>query len=79
MDLKGLALGMVVLVITVSIGAKILNTVYATYEDNESAAALLAVDGEAALGSFGDWFPILFITGVGAAILGMLGFFNSNQ
>ena len=75
-NLKNLALGLVILIITVSIGARILNTVYGTYSNTSSFAATVAFEGEESLGDFADWFPILVITGVGAAVLGMLGFFN---
>ena len=93
MDLKGLALSVVILIITVSIGTKITATVRDTMgntstacTDNNASTVCVqlteynnAESGVTALGDFGDWYSIIIITGVGAAILGMLGMFNRVQ
>jgi len=76
MDLKGLALSIVILVITVSIGTKITSTVRDTFSNNTSTEFTNADAGVTALGDFSDWYSIIIITGVGAAVLGMLGMFN---
>ena len=90
MNLKELALMVVILIITVSIGSKITNTVRDTMansstECTDSNASTICVQpeewsnansGSAALNDFSDWYAILIITGVGAAVLGMLGLFN---
>ena len=76
MDLKGLALSVVILVITVSIGTKITATVRDTFNNTTSTEYLNADSGVTALGDFSDWYSIIIITGVGAAVLGMLGMFN---
>jgi hypothetical protein len=90
MDLKGLALSVVILIITVSIGSKITSTVRDTMANtSEPCTNATSVDvcyqpeeynsayaGNEALGDFSDWYAIIIITGVGAAVLGMLGMFN---
>ena len=70
--LRELALAMVVLIVTVSIGAKITNTIYGTYDNSTSEAALVANEGTSSLGDFSDWFSIIVIAGVGGAILSLL-------
>jgi len=76
MNLKDLALTVVILVITVSIGTKITATVRDTFTNTSSTEYLNADSGVSALGDFADWYAIIIITGVGAAVLGMLGMFN---
>ena len=83
----------VVLVITVSIGTKITVTVRDTMENVTTEACTNATSvntciqpteytnantGSVALGDFSDWYSIIIITGVGAAVLGMLRMFNRN-
>lgn len=71
LDLTKLALSIVVLGITVSIGATILlnvrdtNTVGSTAYNLSDAAAT-------GLAEYGNWFKILVIVGVAAVILGLI-------
>ena len=74
--IKDVALGLVILVITVSIGAKIVGTVRDTYTNTSSEEYSVAQDGAEALEDYGDWFSIIVIVSVGAFIIGYLGMFS---
>ena len=90
-DLKAIGVGIVVLLVVVSIGAKITFTVRetlkneTTYDCNNASAPLGSCEeseawkatysGENALGDFADWAPIIIITGIGGAILLMIKIF----
>jgi len=78
-DLKTLALSMVILVITVSIGIKIAATTRDTFTNTSSQEYINADAGVTALGDYSDWYAIIIITGVGSAVIGMLGLFNNRQ
>lgn len=71
MDLSELAIGVVVLGIVVSVGATILINVRDTTTSGTSA---YNVSDKAALGlgEYGNWFKILVIVGIAAAILSLI-------
>lgn len=70
-DLAGLAIGIVVLGIVVSIGATILINVRDTNTAG-TASYNLADDAAIGLGEYGNWFKILVIVGVAAVVLGLI-------
>ena len=70
-DLTDLALGIVVLGITVSIGATILLNVRDTNTDYDLAWNL-SNDAAAGIGEYGNWFSIIVIVGVSAVVLSLI-------
>jgi len=70
-DLTDLALGIVVLGITVSIGATILLNVRDTNTDSDLAWNL-SNDAAAGIGEYGNWFSIIVIVGVSAVVLSLI-------
>lgn len=69
--LQGSALAIVVLVITVAIGATVLSEV----RDTQTAAATdynVTSAGLDALGTYGDWFEIIVIVIIAVVIIGLL-------
>ncbi len=70
-DLTGLAIGIVVLGIVVSIGATILVNVRDT-NTTGSVSYNLADDAATGLSEYGNWFDILVIVGVAAVILSLI-------
>lgn len=70
-DLTGLAIGIVVLGIVVSIGATILINVRDT-NTADDAAYNLANSAATGLSEYGNWFDILVIVGVAAVVLSLI-------
>jgi len=70
-DLTDLALGIVVLGITVSIGATILLNVRDTNTDYDLAWNL-SNDAATGIGEYGNWFSIIVIVGVSAVVLSLI-------
>ena len=70
-DLTELAIGIVVLGITVSVGATVLVNVRDTNTAN-GVAYNLSNSAAVGLGEYGNWFKILVITGVAAVVLGLI-------
>ena len=70
-DLTDLALGIVVLGITVSIGATILLNVRDTNTSSDLAWNL-SNDAAEGIGEYGNWFSIIVIVGVSAVVLSLI-------
>jgi len=70
-DLTDLAIGIVVLGITVSIGATVLLNVRDTNTDSDTAWNL-ADSAATGLAEYGNWFTIIVIVGVAAVILSLI-------
>jgi len=71
LDLTDLAIGIVVLGITVSIGATILTNVRDTNTQN-SAAYNLSNQAASGIAEYGNWFKILVIVGVASVVLSLI-------
>ena len=70
-DLTDLAIGIVVLGITVSIGATVLLNVRDTNTEDDTAWNL-ADSAATGLAEYGNWFTIIVIVGVAAVILSLI-------
>lgn len=74
-DLPQVAVIFVLLIVTVSIGAYIVNQV-GTNLPSGSVAANVTADGEAAFETFAGWFGILIVIVVAAVVLGLIALYQ---
>jgi len=70
-DLTNLAIGIVVLGITISLGATILGELGESMEraSYNSTTSNMTSQSIEAFSAFGSWFPLIFIVGIGAIVL----------
>jgi len=70
--LTRMALGIIVLIITVSIGAKVLMTLQGTQTSNYADYNVTG-DGLTAIGTYSDFFVVIVVIGILSAIVLMFG------
>jgi hypothetical protein len=78
-DLTPVAMIILVAVIAISIGATVLSNLGNTIDDlygNTSTAYNISQAGLEALGTFGDFFPVIVIVAIAAIVIGLVWYFG---